>query len=93
MINLFVSIHQQLLDIGYNILYEGDKGFIYVKPLGSGYFIKAEYLDNRIKFFDPLKKGDNVVGVDELTLRLFAARIKEWRKKYECFDKSGHSTN
>ena len=88
-INPFVSVDQQLSEAKWVKMHENSNGFTFVKPLGSGYFIKADCEHGKIKFFDPLVDRDNAKEIDEIELKLFAAKIKEWRRQYECSNKGG----
>ena len=91
MVNPFVSIDQQLSDIGYVKLWEKSWGFAYAKHIGDGYAIKAECHNGRIKFYDPMVLGHDFDSayVGEKELELFRAKIKEWRKENERNSKAG----
>lgn len=91
MVNPFVSIDQQLSDIGYVKLQEGPWGFAYAKPLGDGYCVKAECKKGRIIFYDPMVIGHDYdsVYISDKELDLFAAKIREWRRIYERDTKAG----
>lgn len=89
MVNPFVSIEQQLSDIGYMKLQEGSWGFVYAKHLGDGYVVKAECHGGYIQFYDPSILHHDAVYVSEKELELFRAKIKEWRKENERNSKAG----
>ena len=93
MINPFVSIDQQLLDIGYVKQYEGPKGFIYAKNAGGGNIHKAEALkaisnknELKVRIYDPGIIYDSAVWISEKELLLFSKKLKEWKGQYERKD-------
>lgn len=86
-INPFVSVNQQLEDIGWIRQYEGDKGFTFAKKIGVGCFYVAESRKGKIRFYDGLVFYDyDAVAVNEKELMLFAKKIKEWKEQYENKD-------
>ena len=90
MINPFISINQQLEDVGWKKYFDNDKGFKYVLKIGVDVYQLAEFRGNGIRFYDDTIIGHDYdsIEVDEKTLELFAAKIKEWRKQYGRPDKS-----
>ena len=81
MVNPFISVDEQLSRIGWNVYYDGDKGFHFVKKIGievwhSALFWKSDY---GMRFFDPIL--EKAIEVNEKELELFAAKIKEWRRR------------
>ena len=88
MINPFISVDEQLKEIGWNIYYYGDKGFHFVKKMSDEIWYSALYWKkDGIKFFDPILEKS--ICVKEKELELFAAKIKEWRRQYERNTKGG----
>ena len=91
-INPFISVDQQLEDIGWIRQYEGSKGFIYGKRIGVGFFYVARYAKGwngfyGIKFYDGEILHDyDAIPVNEKELVLFAKKIKEWKGQYENKD-------
>lgn len=93
MINPFVSINQQLEDIGYVRQYEGQYGFIFAKNVGGGYVHLAEALapieenkELKIRFYDPHVTYNSSVQVSAKELALFSKKLKEWKEQYERTD-------
>ena len=86
-INPFVSINQQLEDLGWIMEYEGDIGFTFAKKVGIEVFHVAQYRKDGICFYDGVAFYEHeTVPVNEKELMLFAKKIKEWKEQYE--DKS-----
>lgn len=90
MVNIFVSIDQQLEDIGYKRQYEGEHGFIYAKNVGGGYIYIAEalkkienYTELKVRFYDPDDIYNSSAWVSEKELMLFSKKLKEWKEQYE----------
>lgn len=89
-INPFISIDEQLADIGWKKLCETTEEFIFVKKWGIEVFEKAAFDGKHIRFLWPMSVIPDAPGpVDEKELALFAAKIKEWRRQNECTDKGG----
>lgn len=89
MINPFVSVDQQLEDIGYVRQYEGRKGFVYAKNVGGGYIFIAEaikYEKIGVRFYDPNGYDETAIFVSDKELKLFARKLKEWKEQYERKD-------
>ena len=92
MVNLFVSIDQQLSDIGWKKKNEDDKGFHFLKKIGVDNWYSASFKERSgIRFYDPMILGRDYdsICVDEKELELFSAKIKEWRKQHERDTKAG----
>ena len=84
MVNPFVSVDQQLENIGWIKQYEGDKGFTFAKKIGVGCFYVAESRNGKVCFYDGMAFYDyDAVAADEKELMLFAKKIKEWKGQYE----------
>ena len=81
-INPFISVDEQLNEAGYVKLDEGPLGFTFAKHLGGGYVVKAECRGGYICFYDPDLLHHDAVSINDKELRLFAAKIKEWRKQH-----------
>lgn len=87
-INPFISIDEQLRELGWDKYHEGETGFNYVKKMGDEIWFIALYSKNDgIKFFDPIL--ESAIYMNEKELALFAAKIKEWRRQNECTNKGG----
>lgn len=92
MVNPFVSIDQQLSDVGWKKRNESDDGFHYLKKIGVDVWYSAAFKERSgIRFYDPMILGRDYdsICVNEKELELFAAKIKEWRKKHGCSTKTG----
>ena len=89
MVNPFISIDQQLSNLGYVKLQEGSWGFTFAKHLGGGYCIKAECHGGYIQFFDPSLLNHDAISVNDKDLELFVAKIREWRRQYGHNPKAG----
>ena len=87
-INPFISIDEQLKKYGWNKYFENEHGFRYVKKLGVDIYYYAEFNGYGIRFYDEVPELYSV-DVTEITLTLFTAKIKEWRRQYECTNKGG----
>ena len=86
-INPFISVNQQLEDIGWIRQYEGRRGFTFAKKIGIEVFYVAEYRDGGMSFYDGVGFDDFIsVPVNEKELVLFAKKIKEWKGQYENKD-------
>lgn len=92
MINPFISIDQQLEDVGWKKLYETQNGFGYARKISSEIAMKAEgvYVYDTFCFgcYDPSSVYRTTYLINEHDMRLFTAKIKEWRKQYGRPDKS-----
>lgn len=84
-VNPFVSVDQQLFDIGWNRYYENENGFRYAKKIGVDVWHLADYNKTGIRFYDDMIIGHDYdsITVDEKELLLFAKKIKEWKGQYE----------
>lgn len=89
MFNPFISIDEQLKNIGYIKQHEGEHGFAYAKHVGGGYIYIAEALkppdkniELTIRFYDPDRYGESAL-VTEKELLLFSKKLKEWKGQYE----------
>lgn len=96
MINPFISVDQQLEYKGFKKFYDGDIGFIFIKPIGDGYSVKAQAelrSDGklRIRIFDP--QSNVPVYIEDDILELFAAKMKDWRKTYGRSAKTRKNSN
>lgn len=90
MINPFISVDEQLKQIGWNKYYETDEGFTFVKKWGVEVFEKAMFDGKHIRFLWPMScLPDAPAPVDEKDMELFAAKIKEWRRQYGRNTKGG----
>lgn len=87
MINPFVSVDQQLSDIGWNKYYESKIGFRFVKKVGVDVFFYADLVPSGLIFYDDMDYMRSI-AVKEKELELFTAKVKEWRKQYERNTKS-----
>ena len=88
MINPFVSIDEQLHRHGWNKYYENGNGFRFVKMMGVDVRFLADFNKYGIKFYDDPYLFRSI-DVNEVTLKLFAAKIKEWRRQNERNSKAG----
>ena len=84
MMNPFVSVDQQLENIGWIKQYEGDKGFTFAKKIGVECFYVAESRNGRVCFYDGTVFCDYyAVAANEKELLLFSKKLKEWKGQYE----------
>lgn len=81
MFDCFKSIDRRLSDIGWKKFYENKNGFRYVKKVGIDVFFYADQTKSRIVFYDDIDYM-NAISVNEIELKLFQAKIKEWRRQY-----------
>lgn len=88
MVNPFVSIDQQLSDIGWKKYYESEFGFQFVKKVGMDVYFHAKFIKQGLTFYDDIDLM-NSIAVKDKELELFAAKIKEWRRQYERNTKAG----
>ena len=91
MVNPFISIDEQLKKYGWNKYYENENGFRYVMRIGIEVFFYADFDKYGIKFYDEVPEI-RAIEVSEVTLELFAAKIKEWRRQYGRNTESGRHT-
>ena len=89
MVNPFISIDEQLKRIGWNKYYECDLGFKYVRKIGVDVYHIAHFDRYHIDFSDEGRP----IGVSEITLELFPAKKKEWRRQYGRNTESGRHTD
>lgn len=88
MVNPFISIDEQLSRFGWNKYYENENGFRFVRRMGVDVKFIADFNKYGIKFYDEPYVFRSI-DVTEVTLELFAAKIKEWRKQNERNTKGG----
>ena len=84
MTNPFISPDKQFNKAGYHKYYEGESGFIFVKPIGDNAAIKIEFKDGFVRIYDPVLPTLPSMPVSVDILRIIAKKIDEWRRKYEC---------
>ena len=59
-----------------------------MKKVGVDIFFFADFNTEGVKFFNDPIEENNPIFVEEEVLNLFATKIKEWRRQYECSNKS-----
>ena len=80
-INPFISLDEQLERIGWHKFYENEHGFRYTRKIGVDVIFIANFNKYGIRFYDD-PYTFHAIDVSEITLKLFAAKIKEWRRYY-----------